>query len=184
MSFPQSVDDEPVLTSRVGKYAGRHGTKMIISLGLALSSLGLLLCRLVHADRVEQRVVLVILLIVTGAGLSLTLTGVMAEWANNHASAWDFGVYNVSCMLPMVLASFAFGDYDHRGGWRLITTVLGGACVVAAFFATTSHRISTGSTAKHHRSARGSIASAEDARDGNPDVVHPPPVPKRREDAI
>jgi Trk-type K+ transport system membrane component len=129
---PELLTPPDTHTTTLANYVGRYGTRPFASAGLACCAVGLLLCRLVSTDETGHKVLLVVLLVDIGAGFALVLTAVMADFANSRASASDFGVYNISAMLPMTVSSLALGDYEHRGGWAFVTTFLGGVCGMSA----------------------------------------------------
>ena len=114
-----------LLTWVTGTAASRHGPRRFISMGLAIACPAFILCRLVDQNDAADQILLISLLVAIGVGEALALTGLMVAFAES-VSASHFGVFNISAILGLLVGSLVFGDYDRRGGWNVVTAVLGG----------------------------------------------------------
>lgn len=103
------------------------------------------------------------LLVVVGVGESLTLTGVLVYFSK-AASGKNFGVYNLSAGSGLLVGTFAFGDYDRRGGWPTVNVVLGILAGMAGALAYTfierSQRLDIGKALPGVKGSFGCIADA------------------------
>lgn len=124
-----------------GHLSDKHGPRWYATAGFILAGPCLILLRLVYKDTLDQKVLLCALLALTGTGLTMTLTPMMAEIAyaveakgrnrpagyfgKNGAYAQAYSLFNVAWAGGFLIGPLLAGLTVQASGWPTSTLILG-----------------------------------------------------------
>ncbi len=125
--------------SLAGAFSDRFGARWVAFSGFALTAPLLIMLRLVKQDSIEHKVLICVLLTLTGATLVLFLSPLGAEFflvaeeksetVGHDLYASSFSLMNCSMASAGLLGPLAAGGLVDAIGWKGMTAVLGCFCV-------------------------------------------------------
>jgi MFS family permease len=125
----------------IGKYADKHGSRWLATIGFIITGPCFVLLRLVDHNSMNQKVLLSALLTIVGLGVALSLTALMAEvsyaveaqgakrpvgfFGKNGVFAQAYGLFNMAYAAGTLAGPLLAGLVKERAGWGTATLVLG-----------------------------------------------------------
>lgn len=135
------------LSPLMGAFSDKYGSRLPACIGFVLTTPFVILLRLVNHSGQEQVVLLCALLALTGAGLTIVLTPVLAEFSytvgtkekkhpglfgEKGAYAQAYGLFNCAFAGGMLVGPLWAGTVVQREGWAMMCLSLGILSLVSA----------------------------------------------------